>query len=150
MVSVRGLLSVSGGVVSRWRSQPEEGRVDGEEAHPAGSNHQRAIEERRALGEERRGGEPPRRRTQQVEESPAEGGGSSSRLPEESWWERRLPPLYSEQELVPSTAPPTPGPPGEISIRLHAARPGCRGNARRGATPLQPAETRRRRKPSVD
>ena len=57
-------------------------------------------------------------------------------------------PLYSEQELVRVRV--VHGPPGELSIRLHVAWLGCRGKAGRGATPLQPAETRRRQVPSED
>ena len=56
-------------------------------------------------------------------------------------------PLYSEQELVRVRA--VHDPPGERSIRLHVARPGCREKVGRGAT-LQPAETRRRQVPSED
>ena len=60
-------------------------------------------------------------------------------------------PLYSKQQLVHVRAvhgsPPTAG---ELSMRLHVARPGCRGKAGRGATPLQPAETRRRQVPNED
>ena len=58
-------------------------------------------------------------------------------------------PLYSKQELVRVRAVHGP-PPWELSILLHVARPGCRGKAGRGATPLQPAETRRRQVPSED
>ena len=57
-------------------------------------------------------------------------------------------PLYSEQDLVRFRA--VHGPPGELSERLHVARPGCRGKAGREATPLQPAETRRSQLPSED
>ena len=62
-------------------------------------------------------------------------------------------PLYSEQELValgPSTAPPSPGLPGELWIRLHVACPGCKCKARIGATPLHPAETRRLQVPTEE
>ena len=57
-------------------------------------------------------------------------------------------PLYSERELVRVRA--VHGPPGELSIRLHDVRPGCRGKAGRRAIHLQPAETRRRQVPSED
>ena len=56
--------------------------------------------------------------------------------------------LYSEQERVRVRA--VHDPPGEHSIRLHVARPGCRGKTGRGATHLQPAETRRRQVHSED
>ena len=59
-------------------------------------------------------------------------------------------PLYSEQELVRVRAVHGPTPPWELSVRLHDAQPCCRGKEGRGATPLQPAETRRRQVPSED
>ena len=64
-----------------------------------------------------------RRGGQLVNESPAEGrvrGGASSRLPEESRWERRLPPLQRAGARPRSGRP---RPPGELSIRIHVARP---------------------------
>ena len=87
---------------------------------------------------------------QLVNESPAERrarGGGSSRLPEESRWERRLPPLQRARARPRSGRPRPP----RVTFNTNPRRPpGCRGKAGRRATPLQPAETRRRQLPIED
>ena len=114
--SLFGLLAKIKVESSRWIFQ-EEGRVDGEDAHPAGNHYhrQRAIGVK-TLREERRGGEPPRRgttcggeprgRTSQRRRIFATTGGVVvGAVPSPSTAG------MSSSALGPSTAPPSPGRP---------------------------------------
>ena len=114
--SLFGLLGKIKVESSRWIF-PEEGRVDGDDAHPAGNHHhrQRAIGVK-TLREERRGGEPPRRGTTCGEEPRGStsqrrkiiattGGVVVGAAPSPSTASR------SSSALGPSMAPTSSGPP---------------------------------------